>query len=292
MAVCCQLSIQQWVDPMDMNIKKPDNWIDPLAMVPSDDYAKYIKNPSSLLQSLKNKDSNGKTCMGETEMYFKRTINMVLKSVQEDKTNFDKFKGHLYFEISTDDYEYLKAFADGMINDIDLGKIDDILGRILLKPTNQKIQEFLESWFHRFLNVILTRKGIICTISIAYCYVLYKLIKENFKISYIIKIILLNLVIIDFLFVWIRLSQVRKIFVIVFRILFLLLQKINIEISAKKIKYQDVPSSCNPQEMSYAEYATHLFSKSIENYKIYIYIILVNLWRYATSCIILFSACK
>lgn len=266
MTICCQLSIQQWMDPMDMNVKKPDKWIDPMDISPSDEYAKYSTNPSSLLKSLNNKDSDGKACMAETEIYFKRTINMILNSVQEDKTKHDEFTGHLCFEIDMDDYEYLKSFADGMNNDNDLAKIDDILQRILLKPTNQKIQEFLESWFHRFLSLILSRKGIICIISFVYCYVIYKLIKENFKISYIIKIILLNLLIIDFLFIWIRLGQVRKLYIIVVVFVELQcfrLQKINIEIAAKKIKYEAVPLSCNPQKMNYAEYVIHAFSKCL-----------------------------
>lgn len=191
-----------------MSPNYPKEWVDPHDMRPSKEYLKYTNNPSSLHKQQINPAVAATASEQLIEIYYRRTINMLLKSVHEDNNEIDTYSGYLYFKINSHDYERLRGFAENTEPEMDLFEINRILEGILTKPSHQHIQEFLESWFHKFLNVAFSRSGIITIISLSYFFAVYEMVRAKYNLRYILTFFIVNIFVYDFIFTWIHLYQV------------------------------------------------------------------------------------
>lgn len=209
-----KFSLQIWLLCfVHINSEIPEDWVDPHDMSPSADYLSFTDGQLPLYDYYKDRNSGSSNCdcdLSEKkfEAYLKRTINLLLNAVHEDNFNEDMYSGHLFFKLEAKHFETLRNFANGFDKSEDLVKIDAILSKLLTKPTDKHVQEFLESYFHKFLSVLLTKEGIITVICCAYIYVIYKMFLADFYLPYMMYFLLFNFVIFNFAFTWVHLYKV------------------------------------------------------------------------------------
>lgn len=144
----------------------------------------------------------------QSRAYLKRTINMILNAVHEDTIHENKYKGHLIFEIDMDKFARLHEFTNNRFDD--LNEVDMILSEILKKPSHAYLKEYFLGWCYKGLKAISSRSGIFAICILSYVFVVYKMMRGYFNYWAILKFLFINVIIFDFVFVWIRLYQVSK----------------------------------------------------------------------------------
>ncbi|GLV44469.1 hypothetical protein CBL_10273 [Carabus blaptoides fortunei] len=233
------------------NSEIPEDWVDPHDMSPSADYLSFTDGQLPLNDYYKDRKIGSTNCICDLsdkkfEAFLKRTINLLLNAVHEDNVNDDNYaySGHLFFKINAENFEMLRNFANGFDENADLVKIDAILSELLTKPTNKYVQEFLESYFRKFLNVLLTKQGIVTVVCCTYLYVIYRMFLANFYWFYVMNFLLFNFVIFDFIFTWVHLYK-----------------KAEIEKMTYRSRYKELPLECNPEKLDSWQFFWNVFSK-------------------------------
>lgn len=189
--VCAETDKTGWVDPHDMRpvYRKEYYPYNDLLPIPEQKYAESCDSIES-----------------QSRSYLKRFINMILNAVHEDSFTDNKYKGHLIFEMDMEKFARLQEFTSNKFED--LHEVDLILSEILKKPPHAYLKEYFFGWCFKAFKALTTRPGIAGTIILSYLFVVYKLMKGNFNYWYIFKFLLINFLIFDIVFVWIRLYQV------------------------------------------------------------------------------------
>lgn len=153
-------------------------------------------------------DSGGKTVRETARRdvaisFYKRTINMLLNTVV---TNPDRtaYTGRLNLNILKEDYDFLKNFAkfDDDETSMKMQKVDKILSQIYVKSGYDYISEGFIQFCTLEVAVVLS--------AIFVFFVSYNLVKSNIRVWTIAKYMFFLIWIIDFLFTWKYLWEVRK----------------------------------------------------------------------------------
>lgn len=176
-------------------------------MSSSSDYVPYHYESSKSNQQAPIQEPNCEAIEAQSRAYLKRTINLILNAVHEESSDDFTHRGHLVFEISAEKFLKLQAFAEGDFDD--LVEVDAILRQILRKPDYNYLQEYFLPFAKKIGMAAGSRMGVMFVCSLAYCFVIYKMLVGNFDYCFIFKFLFVNIVLFDFVFVWIRLYKVH-----------------------------------------------------------------------------------
>lgn len=204
--------------PLSSSQLDQSGWVDPHDMTP--EYDPNYFSPNNLQETsvtvIKTENGCEETDL-QSKAYLKRTINLILNAVHEDTFDEDLYKGHLIINIDSKKYKLLKDFTNDLFNDLTV--IDKILTEILNRPSYDYLQEYFKSSLFKLFALLTSRTSVLCICAMCYCFVIYKMMVGHFRILYIVKFLLINLLIFDFVFVWFRLYQVRTIFYFLQRVI-------------------------------------------------------------------------
>lgn len=196
------MSQQRWLDPHDMNIQ--------------------------LSGSLPKTSNNGECdqsqqcdCSKEINFsisHYKRLINMILSATSADTAGV--YKGHLYLNIPSEDYDILKSFADDINNKENsaiLRRLDQILSKSLTKPFYERVTNVFKSWMDHIYFTFYSRSMAVFLSCLFMVFISYKLLKANLTIWSVVKYLLFVGWITDFAFTWMNLLQVNIFIMLIYQ---------------------------------------------------------------------------
>nr|XP_022910014.1 uncharacterized protein LOC111421110 [Onthophagus taurus] len=166
-------------------------------------------------------------------LYYKRTINLLLSSVVHDEIS-GNYKGKLVINLQMDDFNVLKEFSNGEIDEpLMLKKINDIITNTLEMTFVDQIELAFINWTEIFYNIVKSQTTWFVLITLSVIFVVYRLLNAKFSAKEVFCYVALLGYVFDFCITWKR-----------------ILQEHEINQYADSLQYKNIPSDCFPKDMN------------------------------------------
>lgn len=188
---------KKFVDPFEMDINNDyiqDNLVPTTATV--------LNNARAPVCSTENANLAG--------VYYKRILNMILNDVNYNKVE-DLYTGKISVTLSTDDYKLLqKQIESGISTEGQYKDIDNVLTNSCQKSIVEDMTNLALSWQESLYITVTSPSFYIILACIFVLFMGVKLYRAKFSSASVIKVLFLIGFIIDFLFTWMKLYQVKR----------------------------------------------------------------------------------
>ncbi|KAJ8937003.1 hypothetical protein NQ314_012085 [Rhamnusium bicolor] len=180
------LSVEQWLDPHDMNTNSKKN----------------LKKPDSENLDIHMKE-HGKINVEENNslIYLKRFVNLLINSANLDKSDPKAYNGKLHFILDNESFKFLRDFSNSEHVNLDqLRKLDTILSHIFYtKNYLDDISEVFLSSQEKVFQFLFSKNSLPLLGLCMLLYVTYNLFRSNFSTWYVLRYFIVVVIFIDFI---------------------------------------------------------------------------------------------